>query len=505
MTRTVFSRITCATAMLAAAPLAAQRAPTATPAPAPRALIIRALDAIGGEGAVRELRSTVTDFTSVTFALGQEETPESPPRATIASGRFVIDWTNRRRVQTVSVTGPGGPAVRQRRVTANSIGMVENDGRQTPDAPNTVAGVLRGMALQPNTLLLAAAEAGSGLRRLPPKRFRGESMDGVRLVVAPDTVDLYFDRINGLLVVSESVVDDPILGDRHTLTWYQRWQDAGGGIKLPRQVDTEVNGRILSHNVVQSLVANAPIADSLFAIPDSIASRAQQAPAGPPTPAPITVTLVELAPGVWRAEGGSHHSLVVDQGAQLVVVEAPQHERRMRAVLDTLTSRFPTKTVGTVVSTHHHWDHSGGLRAAMAAGIRVVTHTRNVPFTVGIAEARKTKAPDALTRRVRRPTVRPVNDSVMIGTGERRVVVYTIPTTHVEGMLAAYVPAARVLFISDIVTPGPTQTPAAAAGQTAGARELVAFARARGITVDRLAAGHGPLTTWAQIGEMANR
>ena len=481
------------------APLDAQAA--ATPARTPRALVTRALDAMGGEQAVRGIRTTVTDFSSVNYSLGQEETPESPPRAAIAIGRFVIDFENRRRVQTMTVTQPTAPILRQRRVTANNIGMLENDGRQTPDAPNSVAGVLRGIALQPHMLLLAAADAGTGLRPLPPKRFRGESMDGVRVVAAPDTFDLYFDRFNGHLVVSEFVSDDPILGDRSTLTWYQRWQDAGAGVKLPRQFDTEVNGRILSHNVVLSLSTNSPVADSLFAIPDSIASRAQQAPAGPPPPAPVTVTLVELAPGVWRAEGGSHHSLVVDQGTQLVLVEAPQSNARTKAVLDTLASRFPSKRVGIAVNTHHHWDHAGGLRTVMAAGIPVVTHARNATFVARIAEARKTKAPDALTRGTKKAAIQQVTDRTTIGTADTRVIVFTIPSVHAEGLLAAYVPSAKVLFISDILTPAPNPTPAAAAG----ARELVAFARDRGIVVERLAGGHGPVWTWAQVEEAAKR
>ena len=67
-------------------------------------------------------------------------------------------------------------------------------------------------------------------------------MNGVRYAIGADTMNLWFDRPTGLLVVTESVTDDGVLGDRRTLTWYTRWQDAGG-VQLPRQVDTEVNGR----------------------------------------------------------------------------------------------------------------------------------------------------------------------------------------------------------------------------------------------------------------------
>ncbi|MFN2399465.1 MAG: MBL fold metallo-hydrolase, partial [Gemmatimonadaceae bacterium] len=197
-------------------------------------------------------------------------------------------------------------------------------------------------------------------------------------------------------------------------------------------------------------------------------------------------------PGVWRAEGGSHHSLVVEQPARLVVVEAPQTSARSRAVLDTLRKRFPQKPVGLVVNTHHHWDHSGGLRAYMAAGIPVVTHQRNAAFARRIAAARKTIQPDALSRSPRVPSIQQVSDSVIIGAGESRVVIYRIPTAHVEGMLGAYVPAARLLFVSDVLTPGPTLAPA-------GSAEVVAAVRALGVTVDRVAGGHGGVANWADI------
>ncbi|HUC41716.1 MAG TPA: hypothetical protein VMR92_12825 [Gemmatimonadales bacterium] len=50
-------------------------------APAPRDLVARAVTAMGGESALREGRSVTATFYSVNFGLGQEETPQSPPRA----------------------------------------------------------------------------------------------------------------------------------------------------------------------------------------------------------------------------------------------------------------------------------------------------------------------------------------------------------------------------------------------------------------------------------------
>jgi glyoxylase-like metal-dependent hydrolase (beta-lactamase superfamily II) len=204
---------------------------------------------------------------------------------------------------------------------------------------------------------------------------------------------------------------------------------------------------------------------------------------------------------VWRAEGGTHHSLIVDQGTRLLVVEAPLSAQRMEALLDTLHARFPAKAVGLVINTHHHWDHSGGLRAVLAAGVPVVTHARNVSFVRSIATARKTVRPDVLSRRLgpARPPLPPitaVEDSLVLGAGDGRVIAYRLPSAHVEGLLAVYVPAAKILFQSDVVNATPTPP-------AAGSAELVKFVKARGIAVDRVAGGHGVVVGWADVEKAA--
>jgi len=349
--------------------------------------------------------------------------------------------------------------------------------------------VERLMRTAPERLLLAAAERPEALSPLPAAEWRGEQADGAHYVNGPDTLNFYFDRASGLLLGVEQITDDPILGDRSTAVMYTRWQDAGG-VWLPRQIDVAVNDRLQTNTVVTAVTVG-PAPDSLFQIPDSIASRAQRTTPGAPPPA-VPVTLVELAPGVWRAEGGTHFSLVVEQPTQLVIVETPQNAARIRALLDTLRGRFPQKPVGLVVNTHHHWDHAGGLRAAMAAGIPVVTQRRNLAFVRGIAAARKTIAPDALSRRARTAVIRAMDDTLTVGTGDSRVVIYRLPTTHAQGMLAAYVPAARLLFTSDVLTPGPTLS-------AMGAGEIAALARARGIAIERVAGGHGGIASWPDV------
>ena len=455
-------------------------------APAPRDLVARAVTAMGGESALREGRSVTATFYSVNFGLGQEETPQSPPRASVTIGTLTTDYANNRQLTATEVRNVNGTINKVRRIVAGGIGMTESNGVQIPDAPLAVANTERGMRRAAERVLIAALDNPQTLRSLPARAWRGERVDGVRYA-GTDTLDIYFDRSSGLPVLFETLADDPILGDRRTVTAFTRWQDASGEL-YARQLDTEINGRLQTHTVVTALSSSRGTADSLFVIPDSIKARAQ--PSNPALPA-IVVNLVQLATNVWRADGGSHHSLIVDQGTRLIVAEAPLSAQRMEAVLDTLRSRFPGKPVGVVINTHHHWDHASGLRTVLAADLPIVTHARNVGYVRSIASARKTVRPDALSRRSSKSTITAVEDSLVIGSGDGRVVVYRLPSAHVEGLLAVYVPSARILFQSDVVNATPPPA--------AGSAELIAFVKARGIGVERVAGGHGGVLLWADV------
>ena len=52
-------------------------------AQSPADLVRKAVGAMGGEAALRGLATTVAEFNSSAFGLGQEETPLSPPRGPV--------------------------------------------------------------------------------------------------------------------------------------------------------------------------------------------------------------------------------------------------------------------------------------------------------------------------------------------------------------------------------------------------------------------------------------
>ena len=459
--------------------------------PAPRDLVVRAAQAIGGETALRSVRTVETHFIATTFGLGQEESWASPPRPTILSGRAIADYANARRAQSQEVrpapTTTGASQGRQ--LITTDYGVTEANGAWAPMAGAPLRSAQRAMREQPERLVLFALDNPASVRAIPARQWREETLDGVRIVQGSDSLALYFDRVNGRLTLAVVVTDDAILGDRTTETAFTRWTPTGA-VMLPRQVDVYANGRMLSTTQVWRGEVNGTVDEAMFGADDALAVRARSMAKLPPVP--ILVTLVELGPGVWRAEGQTHHTLVIEQGNGLLLLETPQSADRMRAVFDTLARRFPGRPITQAVNTHHHWDHSGGLRESMAKGIPMLTHQRNVAFLERIAAAPKSVAPDALSGRGRRPSIRGMSDTLVLGSGASTVVIYPITTVHAEGILAAFVPSVGVLFASDVLNPAATLNPV-------GSAELVAFAKARGLTVRTYAGGHGVTVPWADI------
>ena len=85
---------------------------------------------------------------------------------------------------------------------------------------------------------------------------------------------------------------------------------------------------------------------------------------------PVVVRSTQMASGVWRVSGGTHHSVAVEFNDFIAVVEAPQNEARSLGVIAELRRRVPDKPIRYVVNTHHHADHAGGLRTYVAQSAR---------------------------------------------------------------------------------------------------------------------------------------
>ena len=270
-------------------------------------------------------------------------------------------------------------------------------------------------------------------------------------------------RVNGtfndqnLLELVQTWVPNPVYGDMLYELRYTNYKDFGG-VKFPTTLHIHQGDPRLSvaHNSMEiTLTTVQPnVSVPALAVPDAV----QKA-----TAPPVRAVSEKLADGVWLVAGGSHNSLAVDFRDFAVVVEAPLNEERSLAVLGEVSKLIPNKPVRYVVNTHHHFDHSGGLRTYLAQGATIVTHQANKEYyeQVLFNPAPRTLQPDRFSTYYpyfsggRRPLpIETVNQKFVISDGVRVLDLYPVAgLDHAATMLMVYFPKEKILVNADLYSP----------------------------------------------------
>jgi glyoxylase-like metal-dependent hydrolase (beta-lactamase superfamily II) len=143
------------------------------------------------------------------------------------------------------------------------------------------------------------------------------------------------------------------------------------------------------------------------------------------------------------------------------VIETPLTEERADAVLTEARKLAPNKPIKYVVNTHHHYDHSGGLRTVVAEGIPIITNEQNKAFYLQAWKAPHTMQPDKLSRSSKKAKLITVKDKYGITDGTQTIDLYFIEGNNHNGdMMMAYLPKQKVLVEADLFTPPPPNGPA---------------------------------------------
>ena len=195
--------------------------------------------------------------------------------------------------------------------------------------------------------------------------------------------------------------------------------------------------------------------------------------------------------------GGSHHSLMVEMRDHLVVFDSPVSDAQTNMVLALARTKYPGKPVKYLVLTHHHMDHTGGIRAYAAQGATIVTGKGTAAHFKKVLAAPFTRNPDLPSRDLSGTPVIEVADRHVLSDGSREVRAYVIdPNPHAEGLMFGFVPHANVGFVSDIWSPGAGQLPDKLNPALAS---LVAAVKKAGVTPTKFAGGHGSTADYAPL------
>ena len=353
----------------------------------------------------------------------------------------------------------------------------------------------------------------------------GVAHPAVEYRTGDQTFTVLFDRATGLPTRVRTLDYDNIWGDVTYDVVLSDWQTVDG-LRVATTRKYELNGRPVIEEKITEAKVNAPVTAEAFAIPAAFRAATSKPATGAGVPyqwvirrqfigtyldsdvpsydarAVTSLRLVELAPGVQHVVGGTHHSLIVEQRDSLIVFDAPVSDWHSNWVLGAARAKYPGKPVKYLVLTHHHMDHAGGLRAYAAQGATIVVGKGNGEHFRRVLAAPFTRNSDLSARDLTRTEIIEVVDKRVFADGDREVHAYLLDNPHAEGLLIGYVPAARLGFITDVWSPGagplPDKLNPALAAVVAGVKKA-------GIAPVKFAGGHGSVADYAPLAALEGR
>jgi glyoxylase-like metal-dependent hydrolase (beta-lactamase superfamily II) len=440
-------------------------------------IIEDAVAAIGGRDRVLAVRTLTIEGYATNPNLGQQMTPESElllwmipdyaRRLDLVNGRMELAVTRR----------PAFPAVfdNARAVQRLDGDVAYNLAANQPRPARLAAQVTRDRRIEmlhhPLTALRAALDPSSTVGN----RRTSAAASSVDITTARgDAITLSVDAQGRPLSV-RSMAYHPNLGDVTRVTTFGAYENLDG-LRLPKRLVTTID-RWTEWDV--AVMKHTLDADLNLAAPDETRGSAA-APAAPPQNVPVT----ELAKGVWFLTGAGVPSLVIEFADHLALVEVPVSEARTQAVIAKAKELVPGKPLTQAIVSHHHFDHTAGLRAAVAEGLTIITHRVNEAWFREMVKRKHSIVVDALARTPKPLKIVSFDDAHTLRDAAMEVqLVHLRGSTHGDGLLAVYFPRQRLYAEADVWNPGAQIQP--------HVRSLDEDIRRRGLQIDRIVPLHG--------------
>ncbi|HEX6162969.1 MAG TPA: MBL fold metallo-hydrolase [Vicinamibacterales bacterium] len=455
-----------------------------TPLPPEQQFVDDAMRAVGGRAKVEAVKSIVIEGSGVNYNLGQDMKPEAATQQFEISGyqRQIDVEQGRQRIEQTRTPkfayfqGPqpqtqvqvldgdiafniGGKGESTRVATA----LAERD-RRTDYFHHPITALKAATA--PITTVTNVRNAGNARQADFTFRDRTWTM----------TIDP-----TGLPLSISTKTYHANLGDVVVTTAFADYQDTNG-VRMPARFTGKVD-EFTTYEIRASKQAIDVPLGSMSAPPEVLK---------PAPPAAPNVTAESIGKGVWLLAGQSHHSVLVEFSDHLMLIEAPQSEARTLAVIKKARETVPKKPLNALVVTHHHFDHTAGLRAAIAEGLTVITHAGNREWVENMARRPHTLQQDLLAKNVSRLNLTTVDGELEFKDQMNTVALYHVAgNPHSDTMLMAYIPASRLLVEVDAFSPGSQVHPYAA--------NLLENIQKRSLRVDKIVPLHGTIAPFAEL------
>jgi glyoxylase-like metal-dependent hydrolase (beta-lactamase superfamily II) len=402
--------------------------------------------------AMGDVKSLQYAGSGANFAFGQNVTPGTPwPRFNVKSYTRMVNYDTpamqdtlvRTQAEPAARGGGGIPMVgeqRQNLMVSGTYAWTQTGENPPAPALAAVADRQHQLWITPHGVIKAAMKHNATVQ---VQTEGGKKMTTISFMVPGQIKVKALVNERNLVEKVDSWNTNPVLGDMLTETTYADYKDFGG-VQFPTKITQKQGGFPSLELTVSEVKPNAPVD---IQIPDNVRQ------------ASVKVETDKIADGVWYVTGGTHHSVLVEMNDHLVVIEGPQDDARATAVIAEVKKTVPNKPIKYVVNTHHHFDHSGGLRTYVAHGATVVTHQMNKEFyeDVLLYPSARMIEPDLLSQRYpwfaqnRVPAFETVNQKYVLSDGNRILDIYPVQgLAHNANMLMIYLPKDKILINADL-------------------------------------------------------
>ncbi len=422
------------------------------PGESAQAVLERANTAMGGTA----LKSISFAGTGSGATFGQAYQPGMAwPKITYSSFSRVVDYDAsafREDAARVRAEPNGGGAVPlmgtgEQRTTGVLLGSTAWNmiGPAPVAAPIAVDGRVHDLWTTPHGIIKAAMANNATVSM---RNEGGRTLSAVSFAVPGRFKATALINAAGMVEQIETSQPNPVLGDTLSVISFSDYKDVGA-IKFPMRIQQTMGGFPVLDLAVNDVKPNAPAAQ---AIPALVAAAKEN------------VTATKAADGVWFMAGGSHNSVLIEMKDHIMLVESPLFDGRSLPLLAEVKKLAPNKPIRYVVNSHHHFDHSGGLRTAIAEGATLVTSEVARPFFENAFANPNSISPDAMEKSGKKAVVTGVNGKRTFTDGERVAEVYYIEgSVHAQGFMMVYLPKEKILVEADAFTPGAPNSPTPAA------------------------------------------
>jgi glyoxylase-like metal-dependent hydrolase (beta-lactamase superfamily II) len=315
------------------------------------------------------------------------------------------------------------------------------------DNPLQVDGVhVRRMLMMTNPIALVRAMLETGTRLSAPRQQAGSSIIDVTLKQGDKLTTAF--ASNGLPVWIRWATRHTNVGQMNFTTSFSAWSDATGnsGILLPLAYETRLSYRNVDY---VKLYVDAYQLDTTIpnlAAPDAV----RQSPEPPSYPVPM-VTSQRIGKGVWRVDQGG--TTVIEFRDHMVLYELGVNVATAKAVIAHARTLAPGKPVTHLITSHNHFDHTAGLRQAVAEGLTIVQRRGSEPQFRDMVAHAAPDYPDDLARAAKPLEFQAVDDHLRMSDDTQTLDIYWVRNNgHMADVLVGYVPSERLLMEGDLVT-----------------------------------------------------